>query len=265
MTQVFFNADRGSFTATRRLRVRVRKQGRTSWGGSAPTARTPKPFLRRARRVASADEKLNGTVHGLGPCNHNRDWSESEQFPPRHLSGPEIYKEYRWVLALENVAEPGYLTEKLVNAQASGAVPIYYGDSRAARKVFKKDSYVDAFAEWRAMGVTPGSPPSVEDWRRLAERVVEIDRDEALYDAYSKHDSVVQDYPEGEDGAAELGEGAFEKNVHYPNEPFPLIGRPLEQQTDAFSGASGEAVRKIRELFPSKFARLTAAQGEGGR
>ena len=84
-------------------------------------------------------------------------------------------------------------------------------------------------------------------------------------DAYSKHDSVVQDYPEGEDGAAELGEGAFEKNVHYPNEPFPLIGRPLEQQTDAFSGASGEAVRKIRELFPSKFARLTAVQGEGGR
>jgi|TARA_B110000967_G_scaffold203972_1_gene245565 hypothetical protein len=34
------------------------------------------------------------------------------------------------VLALENVAEPGYLTEKLVNAQASGAVPVYYGDSR---------------------------------------------------------------------------------------------------------------------------------------
>jgi hypothetical protein len=95
------------------------------------------------------------------------------------LTGPEIYKNYRWVLALENVAEPGYLTEKLVNAQASGAVPIYYGDSRAARKVFKKDSYVDAFSEWRKMGVTPSSPPSVEDWRRLAERVAEIDKDEA--------------------------------------------------------------------------------------
>jgi hypothetical protein len=75
----------------------------------------------------------------------------------------------------------------------------------------------------------------------------------------------VQDYPEGEDGVAEEGEGEFEKTVHYPNEPFPLIGRALEQQTDALSGASGEAVKKIRELFPSKFARLTAAQNEGGR
>jgi hypothetical protein len=115
------------------------------------------------------------------------------------------------------------------------------------------------------MGVAPSSPPSVEDWRRLAERVAEIDKDESLYESYAKHDSVVQDYPEGEDGVAEEGEGEFEKTVHYPNEPFPLIGRALEQQTDALSGASGEAVKKIRELFPSKFARLTAAQNEGGR
>jgi hypothetical protein len=52
------------------------------------------------------------------------------KYPPRKLKGNEIYSNYRWVLALENVAEPGYLTEKLVNAQASGAVPVYYGDSR---------------------------------------------------------------------------------------------------------------------------------------
>ena len=142
-------------------------------------------------------------------------------------------------------------------------MPIYYGDSRAARKVFKKDSFVDAFAEWRAMGVTPQSPPSDADWRALAERVAAIDRDEALYDSYARHDSVVQDYPENE--GAEKGEGAFVKTEHYPNEPFPLINRPLEQQTDEGSGASGEAVRKIRELFPKKFARLTGAKGEEGR
>ena len=45
------------------------------------------------------------------------------------------------------------------------------------------------------MGVTPQSPPSDEDWRKLAERVAEIDRDEALYNAYAAHDSVVQDFP----------------------------------------------------------------------
>jgi hypothetical protein len=268
MTQVFFNADPWLIHRDEAFKGdNERGLGRPYFVGwvSANCQEHRSHFFDALVDVASADKKLNGTVHGLGPCNHNKDWSATDQFPPRHLTGPEIYKNYRWVLALENVAEPGYLTEKLVNAQASGAVPIYYGDSRAARKVFKKDSYVDAFSEWRKMGVTPSSPPSVEDWRRLAERVAEIDKDEALYESYAKHDSVVQDYPEGEDGVAEEGEGEFEKTVHYPNEPFPLIGRALEQQTDLLSGASGEAVKKIRELFPSKFARLTAAQNEGGR
>lgn len=264
MTQVFFNADpwlthrEHAFEKTKTGRARPYFVGWVSANCQEHRSR----FFDALVAVAAKNPELDGTVHGLGPCNHNRDWSSSEQYPPRGLRGNEIYEDYRWVLALENVAEPGYLTEKLVNAQASGAVPIYYGDSRAARKVFKKDSFVDAFAEWRAMGVTPQSPPSDEDWRKLAERVVEIDRDEALYNTYAAHDSVVQDYPEGE--ATLRGEEAFVKTVNYPNEPFPLINRPLDMQTDAGSGASGEAVRKIRELFPRKFARLTQAKGEGG-
>ena len=50
------------------------------------------------------------------------------------------------------------------------------------------------------------------------------------------------------------------KTVDYPNEPFRLINRPLDMQTDAGSGASGEAVRKIRELFPRV---REAHRGEG--
>jgi hypothetical protein len=65
----------------------------------------------------------------------------SDEYPPRGIKPWELYKDYRWVLALE--------TEKLVNAMASGAVPVYYGDSRAARKVFKKGTFVDVLEIWR--------------------------------------------------------------------------------------------------------------------
>ena len=73
----------------------------------------------------------------------------TDEYPPRGIKPWELYKDYRWVLALENSAEPGYVTEKLVNAMASGAVPVYYGDSRAARKVFKKGTFVDVLEIWR--------------------------------------------------------------------------------------------------------------------
>jgi hypothetical protein len=76
----------------------------------------------------------------------------SDEYPPRGIKPWELYKDYRWVLALENSAEPGYVTEKLVNAMASGAVPVYYGDSRAARKVFKKGTFVDVLEIWRLKG-----------------------------------------------------------------------------------------------------------------
>lgn len=117
----------------------------------------------------------DGAVHALGACEHNVRWSStgafilvilvipvcaisvltspvffiSDEYPPRGIKPWELYKDYRWVLALENSAEPGYVTEKLVNAMASGAVPVYYGDSRAARKVFKKGTFVDVLEIWR--------------------------------------------------------------------------------------------------------------------
>ena len=215
-------------------------------------------FFNALVKAADGNPETKGTVHAMGGCDHNHDWSDSEANPPRHLKGNEIYKDYRWVLALENVAEPGYLTEKLVNAQASGAVPVYYGDSRAARKVFKKDSFVDAFEEWSKLGVTPQSPPSDEDWDKLAQRIVEIDRDPELYNKYTGHESVLQDYPELEEyGVSEDGSSSFEKTVQYPNEPFPLLNRLLSDQTDEGSGTTGEAMRKIRAMFPEVFEKLT--------
>ena len=49
--------------------------------------------------------------------------------PPRSNrdENPYFFSQYRFVLCMENFNDPGYVTEKLLNALLSGAIPIYYG------------------------------------------------------------------------------------------------------------------------------------------
>ena len=41
----------------------------------------------------------------------------------------DTYKNYKFVIAMENCKQEGYVTEKIVNAFYSGAIPIYWGSS----------------------------------------------------------------------------------------------------------------------------------------
>ena len=72
--------------------------------------------------------------HSLGKCEHDHDIDSSSWW-----SNYEVYKDYKFVLVMENVIEPT-LTEKLATAIASGAIPIYYGDDAAASLIFEKAS-----------------------------------------------------------------------------------------------------------------------------
>jgi hypothetical protein len=53
------------------------------------------------------------------------------------------YKNYRFVIAAENCIKPGYLTEKLMNAFISGAIPIYWGDDEVVKDFFNPDAFVN--------------------------------------------------------------------------------------------------------------------------
>ncbi len=78
-------------------------------------------------------------VHAPGKCSHNT----------AKLIGPSIqelidtYSKYKFVIAIENAKQDGYVTEKIINAYKAGAVPIYWGDSKMVGKYFNKDSYID--------------------------------------------------------------------------------------------------------------------------
>lgn len=55
----------------------------------------------------------------------------------------EEYSNYKFILAAENKIKEGYVTEKIINAFASGSVPIYWGCSKTVKSIFNKNAFID--------------------------------------------------------------------------------------------------------------------------
>lgn len=53
------------------------------------------------------------------------------------------FKEFGFLVAMENKIAPGYLTEKIGNAFNSGTIPIYWGDTSTVSDFFNPASYID--------------------------------------------------------------------------------------------------------------------------
>lgn len=54
----------------------------------------------------------------------------------------KTYSKYKFVLASENDVRKGYITEKIINAFSSGAIPVYIGDSILAKKIFNTKAFI---------------------------------------------------------------------------------------------------------------------------
>ena len=54
----------------------------------------------------------------------------------------DIYKDYKFVIAMENLCKDGYVTEKILNAFYSGAIPIYWGSNNIT-KFFNKKAFIN--------------------------------------------------------------------------------------------------------------------------
>ena len=79
----------------------------------------------------------DSTVDGLGRGNHTKDIT----LPTNWWDLPEIYKDYKFGFAMENVNEDGYITEKIMNVYRGGAIPIYWGTSKV-KNIFNPESFV---------------------------------------------------------------------------------------------------------------------------
>ncbi len=74
--------------------------------------------------------------------------------------------QYKFCLCFENSSHPGYTTEKIVQAFASGAIPIYFGNPEIAKE-FNPRAFINCH-----------DYDSLED---AMKRIIEIDNDDDLY------------------------------------------------------------------------------------
>lgn len=55
----------------------------------------------------------------------------------------EAYTKYKFVLAIENTNQKGYITEKIMNAFMAGAIPVFWGGGGYAETIFNPNAYID--------------------------------------------------------------------------------------------------------------------------
>ena len=82
------------------------------------------------KSVAVAGGKCYGSHPEL------REPVQSKSWTTNHLQS-----DFRFMLCMENSKLPGYVTEKIVNAFLSGAVPIYWGTEEIFN-LFNKDAFI---------------------------------------------------------------------------------------------------------------------------
>jgi len=78
-----------------------------------------------------------GNCYGDYPECHKKiggSWTSSELI--------DVYKDYKFVIAMENSYYDGYVTEKILNAFYSGAIPIYWGSSNI-NDFFNKKAFIN--------------------------------------------------------------------------------------------------------------------------
>lgn len=85
----------------------------------------------------------NGNADALGTCSNNHPIAPTTNYDSRWLDLPEIYSQYNFAVAMENDDTEGYITEKMLTVFNGGAIPIFWGDSKTAKKLFNKKAYID--------------------------------------------------------------------------------------------------------------------------
>ena len=82
--------------------------------------------------------------HSYGKCYGNYEETKKEIIPGDWQNERIIktYKDYKFVLAMENSCIDGYITEKIINAFYSGAIPIYWGSSNI-NEFFNEKAFIN--------------------------------------------------------------------------------------------------------------------------
>jgi hypothetical protein len=124
-------------------------------------ARNPVQMREELFRLLRTGDKTE-TAHGLGWCSNTNGF----KVPPGTWENlTDIYKDYRFALAMENSSKPGYITEKIINVFVSGAIPIFWGDNQTVLSIFNPAAFVNL--------------NDFADLKSAAKYIIELDADPA--------------------------------------------------------------------------------------
>lgn len=130
-------------------------------------------------------------VHAPGAVFHNTDGIGPRGDAHWRTTKIDYLSDFRFTLAAENGAHPGYTTEKIVDAFLAGSVPIYWGDPLVDRD-FNPAAFVN-FADHPTVTRTVRTVLDVEaDPAALARLRAEPPMTAAAWRAYGDPDLVVQ-------------------------------------------------------------------------
>jgi len=110
--------------------------------------------LQKYRNIDSGGKVLNNLGYTI-----DKDINEKLKF----------LSEYKFTIAFENSAHPGYTTEKILHAFLSGSIPIYWGNPLVA-KDFNPKSFINCH--------------DYNNFDEVIERIIEIDNNYDLYQKY---------------------------------------------------------------------------------
>jgi glycosyltransferase involved in cell wall biosynthesis len=102
------------------------------------------------------------------------------KIPDGFWSKQEFLRPYKFNIAFENAATPGYTTEKIVEAMHARCLPVYWGNPRIAEE-FNPKSFLNYF-----------DFPSEE---ALIDKIIELDQDDAKYLEYVRQPYFHHDQP----------------------------------------------------------------------
>ena len=177
---------------------------------------------------------------------------------------PGCFGEYRFVETFENAEEVGYVTEKLGSAMSSGAVPVYWGDPQAAAMVFDLRAFIDAKGFWRDNGMVAAANSVAAatdgDWASLAQHVIDVDKDEALFRSFLLPD-VRARHDDEQRGADPRPEATRVPAREAGGTCLPFLGRQHGAGRGARASAAGEAGG---DALPSTRWRLAGAAAPPG-
>ena len=103
------------------------------------------PIKIREKLVTLIAEKANSNeVFALGKCVGYSKKIIKKKINGIHSDDNMIkeYSNYKFVIAMENKIDNGYITEKIINAFTSGAIPIYWGDPVIAKNIFNENAFI---------------------------------------------------------------------------------------------------------------------------